>query len=55
VDVQALLRLDADLKDFVDDVFVSLRRKGSVVNYLVGSRRISLFRTDSGIGPQWMT
>jgi hypothetical protein len=28
VDVQALLQLDADLKDFVDDIFVSLRRKG---------------------------
>jgi SRSO17 transposase len=28
VDVQALLRLDADLKDFVEDIFVSLRRKG---------------------------
>ena len=28
MDVQALLRLDADLKDFVDDIFVSLRRKG---------------------------
>jgi SRSO17 transposase len=28
VDVQGLLRLDADLKNFVDDVFVSLRRKG---------------------------
>ena len=28
MDVQTLLRLDADLKDFVDDIFVSLRRKG---------------------------
>jgi SRSO17 transposase len=28
VDVQSLLRLDGDLKDFVDDMFVSLRRKG---------------------------
>jgi SRSO17 transposase len=28
VDVQGLLRLDADLKDFVDDIFYSLRRKG---------------------------
>ena len=28
VDVQTLLRLDADLKDFVDGVFGSLRRKG---------------------------
>jgi hypothetical protein len=28
VDVQALLRLDSDLKNFVEDIFVSLRRKG---------------------------
>jgi SRSO17 transposase len=28
VDVQGLLRLDADLKAFVEDVFASLRRKG---------------------------
>jgi SRSO17 transposase len=28
VDVQSLLRLDADLKDFVEDMFVSLQRKG---------------------------
>lgn len=28
MDVQGLLRLDADLKDFVEDVFASLRRKG---------------------------
>jgi hypothetical protein len=27
MDVQTLLRLDADLKNFVDDIFVSLRRK----------------------------
>jgi SRSO17 transposase len=28
MDVQNLLRLDADLGDFVEDIFVSLRRKG---------------------------
>src|SRR6266581_459537 len=28
MDVQSLLRLDADLRDFVEDMFVSLRRKG---------------------------
>jgi SRSO17 transposase len=28
VDVQTLLRLDADLTDFIEDIFVSLRRKG---------------------------
>jgi hypothetical protein len=28
MDVQALLRVDADLSDFIEDVFVSLRRKG---------------------------
>ncbi len=28
MDVQALLQLDADLKNFVEDIFVSLRRKG---------------------------
>ena len=28
MDVQTLLRLDADLTDFVEDIFVSLRRKG---------------------------
>jgi SRSO17 transposase len=28
VDAQGLLRLDADLNDFVGDVFGSLRRKG---------------------------
>jgi SRSO17 transposase len=39
MDVQSLLRLDADLGDFVDDIFGSLRRKGwqeRVSCYLTG-------------------